>query len=217
MKRLFLVGLLAVAAANAAITPFLVYGEGGAPVTAPPACTAAGTNASGDQLCRYDYTIRIHAGYEVQEGDFFTIYDFNDLEGGFLAGAGGQAANWDTDVSMVGPIAPVQPGATDQPGVHNITWTYTGTNPIVAGPIGAPSGDVFVTGFYAISTSNLLAVTHFSANTNIQVPPSPSANGSGVFGPAPGDSDTVVPEPMSMALLGGGLSLIGMLKIRKRS
>ena len=42
MKKLFLVGLLAVAAANATITPFLVYPQGGTEVTAPPACTAVG-------------------------------------------------------------------------------------------------------------------------------------------------------------------------------
>ena len=99
MKKLFLVGLLAVAAANATITPFLVYPQGGTEVTAPPACTVVGGTD-----CRYDYSVLIEAGYQVMEGDFFTIYDFNDIvevtPGTFAVGTSGQASDWAASVSL---------------------------------------------------------------------------------------------------------------------
>jgi hypothetical protein len=213
MKKLFLVGLLAVAAANATITPFLVYPQGGAEVTAPPACTAVGTD------CRYDYSVLIEAGYQVMEGDFFTIYDFNDIvelaPGTFAVGTDAPATDWTASVNLIGPTAPVAPGRTDDPKVHNITYTYTGSG-INTGPIQG-GGSMILSGFWAVSSSNELAVTHFSAGDNRLNPPGASANGSTVFGPASGGNDTVVPEPMSMALLGGGLSVLGLLRFRKRS
>jgi hypothetical protein len=213
MKKLFLVGLLAVAAANATITPFLVYPQGGDEVTTPPACTVVGTD------CRYDYSILIEAGYEVMEGDFFTIYDFNDIvevvPGTFAVGTSGQASDWTAAVSLMGPTAPVAPGRVDDANVHNVTYTYNGTG-INTGPIQG-GGDIILSGFWAMSSSDELAVTHFSAGDNRLNPPGASANGSTVFGPAGGGNDTVVPEPMSMALLGGGLSVLGLLRFRKRS
>lgn len=209
MKKLFLVGLLAVAAANAAITPFLVYGQDGTEVTGLPACTAVGPD------CKYDYSILVEAGYEVTDGDYFTIYDFNDIveltPGVFVVGA---PADWTATVNLSGVGLPIMPGGVDDPNVHNITWTYGGAG-INTGPTQG-SGDVIVPGFWAISHSDQLSVTHFTSRDQHLVPPGPSANGSTVFGPADSGNDTTVPEPMSMAMLGGGLTVLGMMRLRNR-
>jgi hypothetical protein len=211
MKRLFLVGLLAVAAANAAITPFLVYPEGGTEVTAPPACTPVGND------CRYDYSILVEAGYEVRAGDFFTIYDFNDIVqlGPNAFAVGSTSADWAASVGLTGFGMPVAPGRTDDPNVYNVTWTYTGAG-INTGPVQG-GGDMILTGFWAISESDELAVTHFSASDQRLNPPGTSANGATVFGPAGDGNDTVIPEPMSMVLMGGGLTALGLLRFRKRA
>ena len=48
--------------------------------------------------------------------------------------------------------------------MHNVTFTYTGSG-INTGPIQG-GGDIILSGFWAVSSSNELAVTHFSAGDN---------------------------------------------------
>jgi hypothetical protein len=196
MKKFFLVGLFAVAAANASISPDLVVSGG--------VCVEEGA------LCRYEYTASLPTGHYVEEGDFFTVYDFGGFAGGIMNPAG-----WSGAAALVG-TTPTNPSATpntDNPDVTNITWTYTGATKLNA-------GDFPISGFSALSTYRFATIGEYASQAHRVTPPSTVGLPDSKVGPVgvpfptgsePGD----IPEPMSMALLGSGLTALGLLRLRK--
>jgi hypothetical protein len=205
MKKLFLVGLLAVAAANATITPDLVVSSPAGPFCSP----------GPDTNCTYEYEAYLPEKHYLVAGDYFTIYDF----AGFVVGSEiGAPANWSGSAQLEGvntttPVV-VIPDSTE---FYNITWTYNGPR------IDAPVGGITFDGFTAISELNGIATGWYAAQThkNTGTAPGtgdkPDANGGLVDVPGPDQgSENPVPEPMSMMLIGGGLSALGMLRLRKK-
>src|SRR5215218_6333784 len=117
MKKFLLVGLFAVAAANASISPDLVVSGG-------DVCTVEGPN------CRYAYTASLPTGHYVEAGDFFTVYDFGGFVGGIMSPTG-----WSGAAALTG-TTPTNPSATpntDSSDITNITWTYNGATKLNAG------------------------------------------------------------------------------------
>jgi hypothetical protein len=197
MNKLFLIGLFAIAAANASISPDLVISGG-------DVCVVEGPN------CRYEYTASLPANHYLQNGDFFTIYDFGGFVGGIMNPTG-----WSGTAALLGDT-PINPSATpnsDDPQVTNITWTYTGSTSL-------NSGNFPISGFSALSSFRFATIGEYASQAHKLTPPSTVALPDSKVGPVgvplptgsePGD----VPEPMSMALLGSGLGLLGVLRLRK--
>ena len=85
---------------------------------------------------KWSYEGQLNPAQKVLSGDFFTIYDF----AGFVPGTTLQPADWsfswsNTGVTPTGllPLINIPGGITDNPGIPNLTWTYTGSGTI-AGP-----------------------------------------------------------------------------------
>lgn len=202
MKKLFLVGLLAVAAASASITPDLMVTNG------TTYCSGSPGN------CTYTYDIILAENHSVETGDFFTIYDFN----GFVSFPAVQPLGWTPSAAMTGmdPVDPAIPYAGDDANVMNLTWQYAGPT------LAAPGGGLTISGFQAVSTFTGVAPgrygsqTHKPTGVTVGGMPSSSAGYVDVPGTGPG-GENPIPEPMSMALLGGGLAALGLLRFRKQS
>src|SRR5262249_39633528 len=73
----------------------------------------------------WNYSANVTVDQNVDKGDFFTIYDF----GNFVAGSNNQPVGWTFSSSLVG-TNPSLVKPKDNPSILNLTWTYTGTNPI---------------------------------------------------------------------------------------
>src|ERR1700694_4698769 len=74
----------------------------------------------------WNYAANVTVDQTVNTGDFFTIYDF----GSIAPGSNTQPTGWTFSQSLVGPTAALT-SPTDNPNILNLTWTYTGTTPIV--------------------------------------------------------------------------------------
>lgn len=111
MKKTYFLGLIAFATmmtARADIIPTLF------------STTPSGSNFT------WDYSGIVTANQTVTTGDYFTIYDF----GGYVAGSAVAPAGWTVSVQLLG-TTPSDVNPTDNPSLYNLTWTYTGTTPIV--------------------------------------------------------------------------------------
>jgi hypothetical protein len=74
----------------------------------------------------WNYSANVTVDQMIQPGDFFTIYDF----GNFLAGSNIQPVDWAFSSSLVG-TNPSFVTPADNASILNLTWTYTGQNPIL--------------------------------------------------------------------------------------
>jgi hypothetical protein len=164
------------------------------------AVTPSGSNSE------FSYSVSIPDGSRVNTGDYFTIYDF----AGYVAGTEFAPAGWTTSVQLVGITPPTQ-GVADNPGVENITFTYTGI-PTIFGP-SFPEGGVGAFG----------AESTFGTEN----PGGTYAAHSHKSNPGKADDDTVqennghlvvpaaVPEASSLMLLATGLVPLGIMLRRK--
>jgi hypothetical protein len=205
MRKFLFLTALAVGAAYADIIPNLAVGPG--------AVTCSFDMALSANVCTYNYTATLHSQTMVtaapDEAEFFTIYDFN----GFISGTDTSPAGWAFSSSGSGQTPDmIAIGAKDDPAIPNLTWTYTGGSNITDGStisgFSAKSffGPATVTDWYS-SQAHKQGDTPGGIVQNVgpvQVPQPPQNE--------PGD----VPEPMSMALLGGGLIAMGLLPRRFR-
>ncbi len=149
--------------------------------------------------------------------EFFTIFDFS----GFVAGSQ-QSSNPDFTPSsaLTGPNA-FNTMAPDDPGIPNITWTWT--------PSVRPStvtGPLFLGVFSADSIFDQETLAAFSGQStkNVPFPPGNKENGTelGNIGSTtvPMPTTSTIPEPSTMLLLAGGLlglALIGRQKISRKN
>ena len=150
---------------------------------------------------RWTYAVVLPTDMQLQSGDYFTIYDF----GGRVPGGELVPDGWALAVAAVGGGTPDLLTPTDDPGVPNLTWTYTGPT-ILTGQVGLGN-------FWAVSSlgedrggvSAFTAQAHRTSDglgvRNITETVVPTGDG---VGPPPG-----VPEPGTLVLAGLGLTLIG--------
>lgn len=136
MKRIYLTAFIAagIISARADIIPTL------APT--PPAPTSGGFV--------WNYSTNVTVDQTVNPGDFFTIYDF----GNFTLGSNVQPAGWTFSSSLTG-TDPSQVTPNDNPNLLNLTWTYTGTQPI--------AGSAFLGDFSVIAGTDQLRTSNFAA------------------------------------------------------
>ena len=158
-------------------------------------------------MYRFTYAIVLPTDSILRPGDYFTIYDFDGFVAGSQTASGSPySANWTPSTSTTGPT-PTGVLPTDNPGIQNLTWTYTGTEINIDASIGL--GNFWASSLYpdtvdswfTASTGTISGIT--DNNITPTVVPVPKAPGN----PPPG-----VPEPATLALAGLGLPFLGVAR-----
>jgi hypothetical protein len=117
----------------------------------------------------------------VQQGDFFTIYDF----GNFISASNLQPTGWTFSSALIG-VNPSLVLPTDNPAILNLTWTYTDTTPI--------NGTALLGDFSVIASTNQLRKSDFAALATLNSGPNAGSKVHNV-------GEVSVPVPEMSALL----------------
>jgi len=131
----------------------------------------------------------------VSCGTFFTIYDFNGYVAGSIASTD---SNWIATAQLTGLTPSGQGGIVDNPAIWNLTFSWNGPTQVVGAEGGFSAGSLYGNSqvgqftFQAIKIQNGL----------------PDQGQGSIFVPMG------IPEPTSMALIGGGL--IGLAFLRRK-
>jgi hypothetical protein len=132
-------------------------------------------------------------GVEIVMGDFFTVYDLR----GIILGTNSQPNNWAATFNLVGNTPP-DTNPPDNPAIFNVTWTYVGTDPILA---------PMELGFFSVQSTDgsLTSLVYAGQDTLL------SGGKKGNVGTVP------IPEPTSLLLAGIGLPATWFVTRRRRS
>src|SRR5262245_52201987 len=174
--------------------------------------TSVSVAPDGDNF-RWTYAVVVTTDVKVNPGDSFTIYDFAGLVQGSIQAADG----WSVSTSnATTPRAGTNP--KDNPAVPDFTFTWTGSTPI--------EGQAGLGNFWAVSTLSQAESSDFTSTTHRQVdgrtetnitttdvpinpPPTDPLPGGGTTGG--GLNET--PEPATLALIGAGLPVLGLVRV----
>jgi len=151
---------------------------------------------------RWSYAVVVTTDVKVNPGDFFTVYDF----GGLVQGSIVAPDNWTASVVKTGPT-PAGTNPADDPMIDNITFKYSGTDPI-EGQQGL--GNFMANSIYGESTTS-----DFTSITHRQVDGRTEANITTTDVPVPGALHET-PEPGTLAMFGIGLPVLGVLRFLRR-
>lgn len=152
---------------------------------------------------RYSYSVILTSDSQLLTGDFFTIYDF----AGLIAGSNSERADFTFSTSLMGPT-PGRLAPIDDPGIINLTWTYSGPD-IRVGKEGLGN-------FMVISEFGQTTDGFFTAQTHRQFDGKLDNNITSTNIPVPEAPPPVVPEPATLALVGLGLPLVGVARLIRR-
>lgn len=163
--------------------------------------TSGGTAPTGDPFYTYYFDVELAAGYTLNSGGYFTVYDLPGVISGSLTGQ--PSLYWGSSIQFQGITPTGTPTITDSPTVENVTWQYNGSA-ITAGSSAVDLG-IFRVQTEQLSsqpTPDLLYVGSLGGNTytdqgTIQV-------------------NAIVPEPSSIVLLASGCLLAPVLIARSR-
>jgi hypothetical protein len=154
---------------------------------------------------RWTYAVVVTTDVKVNPGDYFTIYDF----GGKVGGPHGVVAgpeqisvpvDWTLTEALTGPT-PNGTSPADDPGIVNLTFTYSGANPI--------QGQQGLGNFSAISIYGDSTTSDFTSITHRSVDGRAEANITSTDVPVPTAVERT-PEPATLAMLGLGLPFVGL-------
>jgi len=155
---------------------------------------------------RWTYAVVVTTDVKVNPGDYFTIYDFGGLVGGGGPVSPASASTivappgWSATTALVGPTPPGT-NPSDDPTILNITFKYTGSDPI--------NGQQGLGNFSAISIYGDSTSSDFTSITHRQVDGRAEANITSTDVPVPTAVERT-PEPATLAMLGLGLPLAGL-------
>lgn len=136
MSKAFTLGLVAFG-----MSVFVAYGD-----IIPSLSSVTGSSPN----FTWNYSANVTVDETVSHNDFFTIYDFSSI----IPTTTTQPSGWTFSSALVGPT-PGLVNPTDNPNLWNLTWTYTGANPIA----GATALGIFS----AVTNTNQLKAGQFTA------------------------------------------------------
>lgn len=128
---------------------------------------------------QWNYTANVTVDQTVTTGDFFTIYDFSSI----MPTTHFQPAGWTFSTALVGPTAPLTT-PTDNPGLWNLTWTYSGTSIVGSAALGT---------FSAVTTTDQLKAGQFTGQGTRTTGPEAGSKVSNI-----GAVSVPVPEPSAL-------------------
>ncbi len=189
-----LVALASASAASASITPVLI----GSP-------TATG---NGDYA--YNYRVTLASDQGLMTGNYFTLYDFSGFNGFGAAGTG-----FTGSTNLVGPT-PNKTVPTDDPGILNVTFTYSGPTINYNGALMQRDLGTFT----VFGTSGTVVFNDFTSLAVLNAGPTkgtPVATiGSHAIGVGGGSGNpSTVPEPATWATMLLGLGFVGVSARRR--
>ncbi len=167
-----------------------------------------GTTAS-DLEFTYNYSLNVGSSVRIETGDFFTIYDFTGFTGEHTTPEGWTFTSENLGLTPPQPPGSMDPGVlvNDSPDVPNLTWTYTGTEPLGPGPLAL---DVIFSANSVLPEGRL----SFYAGRGTRFAPGTQTDGTKTANA--GLTTVPVPEPVSMALLGfGGVLAVNFFRRRR--
>jgi hypothetical protein len=154
---------------------------------------------------RWTYGVVVTTDVQVNPGDSFTIYDFGGLVSGSVVAPDG----WTLSMANSGPARPGT-NPLDDPNLANLTFTFNGDT--------AVQGSAGLGNFWALSQFDSHATSDFTSSSHRQVDGRLENNITTTDVPVErndgGPSET--PEPTSLALLGLGLPVVGLVRLVRR-
>jgi PEP-CTERM motif len=160
---------------------------------------------------RWTYAVVVTTDVAVHPGDFFTIYDFGALVGvvggdAIAPGTIVSPIDWNVGMALLGPT-PAGTNPSDDPAITNLTFTYAGASDI--------NGQQGLGNFSAISEFGTPTSSDFTSITHRQVDGRSEANITTTDVPVPRITNDS-PEPATLALIGLGLPLAGLVNVIRR-
>src|SRR5262245_30499775 len=154
---------------------------------------------------RWTYGVVVTTDVQINHGDSFTIYDF----GGLVPGTVVTPMGWSLSMDMSGPDR-LGTHPADDPSLVNFTFTYTGDAPV--------PGSAGLGNFSALSDFSDHATSDFTSSSHRQVDGRLENNITTTDVPAPHLSEppSQTPEPTTLALLGLGLPVAGLMQWMRR-
>ncbi len=178
-----------------------------------PVLTGGSPIDLGSSVFAYNYDATLASDAGLQNGNFFTIYDFANF-----FGVSNTPSNFTFSTANVG----VNPGnviPNDDPALVNITFTYTGPD-LNYDEIAANNGELDFSPFTILSRSGIAGLDSF---TSMTVKNNGLARGTliGTVGEVEvplldGGGGSFVPEPASWAMLVAGFGIVGGSMRRRR-
>lgn len=194
MKKILLAAsLLAATAAHASIIPTLVDGP----------------TSVGGGLYNYGYNATLASDQALFTGSYFTLYDFAGFDS-----VASLPANWSFTTANLGQT-PSDVLPIDDPGILNITFTYTGPtlnfddNP-------ANNTELTFGTFDILSTLGGLTLRDFTSQAIKNDGPARGTDVSSIGSYSAPGAGGVVPEPASWAMLLAGFGLTGAIMRRRK-
>ena len=127
----------------------------------------------------WNYAANVTVDQTVNNGDFFTIYDFSAI----MPTTTTQPSGWTFSTALVGQTAPLT-SPTDNPNLWNLTWTYSGPS---------ISGSAALGLFTVVTSTDQLKTGQFTAQATRNSGPEAGSKVSNI-------GNVTVPVPESTAL-----------------
>jgi len=171
------------------------------------------SSLSGD-VYTYSIAFTPKASEALVAGDFTTLFDFAGLTNANQV-SGSILTNFTPSVQPLGEYAFAQMPPQDLATVNNLTLTYKAGSPTLTTT--TTLGTVTITGGLAANLVSPVNGFYSGQSTDTSVSPGAFGNSGGVQVPGAGtQAPGTVPAPASVVMLGLGMGILGIARLRRR-